>query len=490
MKTLFYNLIKNQNRTISIVFLIFVLQTNICNAQLTFIESTQTLEGSGYACALGDLNNDGFSDLYIVKRDKPDEIWFNDGKGKFTISEQKVGNAIKYNQNAALADLNGDSIIDIFIANDADWNHTPSNGLSNEVWINDGKGKFTDSGQRLGNQASHDVALGDVDGDGDFDAVLANLHSTDLDNITYQPNEVWINDGKGNFTKSEQTLGVGGSIVKLTDLDGDNDLDAVFQLQSNNSFVIWKNNGNGNFIQNTQPLATGTNIAFGDFDGDNDIDAFIVKGTPGSNNPCEVWVNDSNGKFTDSGQRLGYSTGYNVALGDIDGDGDLDAFVANGIIDAQPSKLYINQGKKQGGTLGTFSESGLVFSNSQIGQAKLGDFDNDSDLDIVISNYAGGGKLYFNNSIITGINDVKDWEKRLGIFPNPSNGQIKIKLGDIPDKKAFIDLFDVNGNMVYSNTIKNTANFEIDLTNNPKGIYFLRLIVDGEIYNEKVSLMY
>ena len=408
MKTLFYNPIKNLNRTSSIVFLIFVLQTNICNAQLTFTGSTQTLGSSGYACALGDLNNDGFSDIYIVKCDKQDEIWFNDGKGNFTISEQKVGNAIKYNRNAALADLNGEGIIDIFIANDADWKHTPSNGISNEVWINDGKGNFTDSGQSLGNQASHDVALGDVDGDGDIDAVIANLHSTDLDNVAYQPNEVWINDGKGNFSNSGQTLGIGGSVVKLVDIDCDNDLDAVFQLQSNNSFIIWKNDGNGNFTQNTQSLATGSNIAFGDIDGDGDMDAFIVKGSNVASAPCEVWLNDGEGKFTDSGQRLGNSTGYNVALGDIDGDGDMDAFVTNGIKDAQPSKLYINQGKKQGGILGTFSESGLVFSNSQIGQAKIGDIDNDNDLDIVISNYAGGGKIYFNNSITTGINDVKD----------------------------------------------------------------------------------
>jgi hypothetical protein len=490
MNKLFYILFRNQNRTISMGFLMFALQTTICNAQLSFTESTQILGSSGYACMTGDLNKDGSLDIYIVNCNKPDEIWFNDGRGRFTISEQKVGNSIKYNPNAALADLNGDSLIDLFIANDADWNHAPSTGLSNEVWLNESNGKFTDSGQRLGIMASHDIALGDIDGDGDKDAIVANLHSTDVDNIIYQPNEVWLNDGKGNFTKNEQSLGTGGSAVNLVDIDGDTDLDAVFQIQSNNTFIIWANNGKGIFSESSHTLGTGTNIAFGDLDGDNDMDAFLVKGTPSGNKPCEIWVNNGNGVFSDSGQRLGNLTGYNVVLGDIDKDGDLDAFVTNGIRGAQQSKLWINQGNNQDGTIGNFLESGLVFSSSQIGQAKLDDIDQDGDQDIIVSNYAGGSKIYFNNSIITGLNAIHDGGKSVQIFPNPSSGQTTIKIGDISDEKAFVNIFNTNGCLIYSNTIKNSANFEIDLTNNPKGPYFLRLIVDGEIYNEKVCLIY
>ena len=78
---------------------------------------------------------------------------------------------------------------------------------------------FEDSGQALGNSESTSVALGDLDGDGDLDAMVANFG---------QPNTVWTNDGNGTFTNSGQALGNGGSLsVALGDLDGDGDLDAM-----------------------------------------------------------------------------------------------------------------------------------------------------------------------------------------------------------------------------------------------------------------------
>ena len=79
---------------------------------------------------------------------------------------------------------------------------------------------FVDSGQALGNSASQSVALGDLDGDGDLDAMVANPGN--------QPNAVWTNDGNGTFTDSGQALGNSASLsVALGDLDGDGDLDAM-----------------------------------------------------------------------------------------------------------------------------------------------------------------------------------------------------------------------------------------------------------------------
>ena len=72
------------------------------------------------------------------------------------------------------------------------------------VWTNDGSGTFTDSGQALGNSNSFSVALGDLDGDGDLDAMVANYD---------QPNTVWTNDGSGTFTDSGQALGSSDSQI-------------------------------------------------------------------------------------------------------------------------------------------------------------------------------------------------------------------------------------------------------------------------------------
>ncbi len=65
-------------------------------------------------------------------------------------------------------------------------------------------------------------------------------------------------------------------------------------------------------------------VPLGDLDGDGDLDAFV--GNSGAN---QVWLNSGDGNFTNSGQVLGSLDARSVALGDLDGDGDLDAFVAN-----------------------------------------------------------------------------------------------------------------------------------------------------------------
>ena len=132
--------------------------------------------------------------------------------------------------------------------------------------------EFTNSGQTLGNSNSISVALGDLDGDGDLDAMVAN-------GFQQRPNTVWTNDGTGTFTNSGQALG-------------------------NNTSI---------------------SVALGDLDGDGDLDAMVAN----YGQPNTVWTNDGTGTFTNSGQALGNSNSLSVALGDLDGDGDLDAMVGN-----------------------------------------------------------------------------------------------------------------------------------------------------------------
>ena len=103
--------------------------------------------------------------------------------------------------------------------------------------VSAGNGIFTNSGQVLGTRASMAVAVGDLDSDGDLDAVVANggVYSS-------QKDEVWFNDGTGVFTDSGQALGnyVTADIV-LGDLDGDGDLDVFAGTLSRNE--VWFNNG-------------------------------------------------------------------------------------------------------------------------------------------------------------------------------------------------------------------------------------------------------
>ncbi|SVD89414.1 uncharacterized protein METZ01_LOCUS442268, partial [marine metagenome] len=169
---------------------------------------------------------------------------------------------------------------------------------------------LTDSGQDLRYGTSYDnswdVKLGDFDGDGDLDAFEANYN---------EGNRVWLNDGSGSFTDSGQNLNQGGSYnnssgVDLADLDGDGDLDALVANEYDYS-KVWLNNGAGVFSYTSQNIDHGHysyDVELADFDGDGDMDAFFANYHGQSN---RVWLNDGSGSFTHT-QNLGSRYSYDV----------------------------------------------------------------------------------------------------------------------------------------------------------------------------------
>jgi hypothetical protein len=268
---------------------------------------------------LGDLDRDGDLDLFTVDTESSSVIWFNDGTGNFTsvqrISEEADGN------NVALGDVDLDGDLDAFIARNE----------HNTVWLNDGQGKFMDSGQRLGRDhpvydLSIDAILTDLDGDRDLDVF----------EVSYEGlHRVWFNDGDGIFTDSGQELDVGPEHshgVALGDLDNDGDFDAFVTITDPIAFQVWFNDGRGIFINSVQglPSSNAQQVDLGDLDGDGDLDAFLTNtGSSDAGSGNTIWLNDGQGIFYDSGLRLGHRYSIGIALGDLDGDGDLDAFIAN-----------------------------------------------------------------------------------------------------------------------------------------------------------------
>ncbi len=192
----------------------------------------------------------------------------------------------------------------------------------NSIWLSDGSSLPRDSGQQFGLGNSETVALADLDGDGDLDAFLANsLHlDEDGDAVDYDPNEIWFNNGRGIFTDSGQQLGKQRSYtVAAGDLDRDGDLDAM--VGNRGSDEVWWNDGQGNFSKGDQELGNTLTryLYLADLDGDGDLDAFL-----GSYKQGRIWLNDGRGRFSDSGQRLNYSIRHAIALGDVDADGTMD----------------------------------------------------------------------------------------------------------------------------------------------------------------------
>lgn len=299
---------------------------------------------------------------------------------------------------AALGDLDGDGDLDALLANGANEGMHPDT-----LWINQSgaqgntAGKFIDSGLRLFAQDSRSVALGDLDADGDLDALVGTsggllvylnpggLQGGAPGNLQYRSG-YWPDDVAGLWH------------VSLGDLDGDGDLDAYVAICCGGiaygdaepwwmpaSDLVWLNDGAGNFSDSGQRLgAQGTmGAALGDLDGDGDLDVYAAndssvmdaQGNDQKNQPDQVWLNDGAGAFTDSGQRLGEWASRAVALGDLDADGDLDAFVGG----REFALVWLNDGA------GRFSDSGQRLGDLEARAIFLGDLDADGDLDALLS---------------------------------------------------------------------------------------------------------
>jgi len=337
-------------------------------------------------------------------------------------------------QDVALADLDGDSDLDAFFANGR-----YEAFESNAVWLNDGTGRFNDSGQRLGRPMdTYSTALGDLDADGDLDAWVGN-------GVTCQ---MFENDGRGRFMahrwlSAPWDSGAWRWTVALGDVDRDGDLDAFaagccgsisqgenWKLVRQPYNVVWLNDGAGNFRDSGQRLGLlgSKAIALGDLDGDGDMDAFVgnsssmmdTHGRDWHNQPNKVWLNDGRGQFSDSGQLLGSAETQALALGDVDDDGDVDAFVGN----VGSNEVWLNDGR------GNFVNSGQVLGDANTQVVALEDLDGDGDVDAFVGNEESG-RVWLND----GAGKFSDSRERM-----PYPGNYVVALGDV-DGDGAVDVF-------------------------------------------------
>jgi hypothetical protein len=313
-----------------------------------FTDSGQELSTSA-AVALGDLDGDGDVDAFMGRIGSPHQVWLNSNNdGVFINSGQNLRphDVSNLSRGAALGDVDGDGDLDAVTINN--WY---GNGAPNIVWLNDGTGTFTDSGQRLGLMETESIAMGDLDGDGDLDIFFGNARNTDL-TPSVSHDTVWLNDGNGTFTDSGQTLGDRMSMaVELGDLDGDGDLDAwvgsAYSWVELNENTVWFNDGNGSFTDSGQELGLldSHEVVLVDIDGDDDLDACVANAdhTTSEQPPNTIWMNDGDGFYALSDQTLGVGKSYAIAAGPLDSDSDPDVFIGsyNGSSD-NANRIWLN----------------------------------------------------------------------------------------------------------------------------------------------------
>jgi hypothetical protein len=322
-------------------------------AQELLVDSGQRLgQADSWAVSLEDLDGDGDLDAYL-----DDRIWFNDGHGVLGESTRRIGEGTH-----CFFDINKDGFVDVVAGgtlylNDTHWNFVPSDqsfGSGNDahlvsffdsnddghvdvvanadrLYLNDGHNGFTLSTQAFGGWSQSTIAFGDLDGDGDADVYVGIPHRS-APPFTPLADKIWFNDGHGRFSAGSQLLpAMETRSVSLLDVDLDGDLDVLLGNGIGDA-VMLMNDGRGVFEPGTQQFAktNRSNVRIADLDLDGDLDLFILRGKPmGEGLANKVWLNDGKGHFSDSGLALGLARSLAGELGDLDGDGDLDAIVAN-----------------------------------------------------------------------------------------------------------------------------------------------------------------
>jgi enediyne biosynthesis protein E4 len=344
--------------------------------------------GYGMGLAVGDIDNDGWLDLYLTGFGR-NQMFHNNGNGTFTDISKSSGtdDPDSWGVPATFFDFDRDGLIDLFVGDYL--NYTLKNDVPcfsdagkadycrphvyrpqpNHLYRNLGGGKFADVTIAAGLGRPFGGALGavaaDFNGDGWLDLFVANDE---------QENQLWINQRNGTFidtaVPSGVALGPNGERkanmgVDAADFDNDGDDDLFVTELINQGSSLYVNSGSGQFEEQSARLGvrrpslpyTGFGTAWLDYDNDGLLDLLSVNGdvnrngSPGNdpNDPFplkqrKLLFHNTGGRFEDVTARAGRAlqileASRGAAFGDVDNDGDTDVLVGNG---AGPTRLLLN----------------------------------------------------------------------------------------------------------------------------------------------------
>lgn len=356
------------------------------------------------------------------------------------ITEGPLVNDDRYSEGSSWGDINGDNYLDVFVPD-------AYAVRSNLIFLNNGDGTFTEVTEGpvvTDTSTSSGCSFGDFDNDGDLDLFVQNWNGLN--------SHLYLNNGDGTFTKvtSGQIVSDGGWSFNSSAVDYDNDgnLDiyvdnGAFIAQGEDNF-LYRGNGDGTFAEVTEgdPVSDAEHClssSWCDFDNDGDQDLFTANSRPfnGISLHNFLYLNNGDGTLTRLTEGpivedLRISIGG--SWGDYDNDGDFDLFVANW--NGEDNQLYRNEGD---GSFSRVTTGSIVSDGGSSVSGAWGDYDNDGDLDIYVTN---------------------DWNENNFLYRNDGDGTFtRITEGDIVsdggrsngatwsdyDNDGYLDMFVPNG---------------------------------------------